>query len=187
MKIYNQKFIYFICIVSALGGLLFGYDWVVIGGAKIFYEQFFFITDDPNMQGLAMSIALAGCLLGALTTGTLADGYGRKPLLIIAAFIFLISAYGTGAYDDFIIFLIARFIGGIAIGIASGLSPMYIAEISPAEIRGKLVSLNQLAIVVGILAAQIVNWALASDNLQWNIEMGWRWMFWAEAFPALIF
>lgn len=187
MKIYNQKFIYFICIVSALGGLLFGYDWVVIGGAKIFYEQFFFITDDPNMQGLAMSIALAGCLLGALTTGTLADGYGRKPLLIIAAFIFLISAYGTGAYDDFIVFLIARFIGGIAIGIASGLSPMYIAEISPAEIRGKLVSLNQLAIVVGILAAQIVNWALAGDNQQWNIEMGWRWMFWAEAFPALIF
>ena len=187
MKNYNQKFIYFICIVSALGGLLFGYDWVVIGGAKIFYEQFFFITDDPNMQGLAMSIALAGCLLGALTTGTLADGYGRKPLLIIAAFIFLISAYGTGAYDDFIVFLIARFIGGIAIGIASGLSPMYIAEISPAEIRGKLVSLNQLAIVVGILAAQIVNWALAGDNQQWNIEMGWRWMFWAEAFPALIF
>ena len=187
MKNYNQKFIYFICIVSALGGLLFGYDWVVIGGAKIFYEQFFFITDDPNMQGLAMSIALAGCLLGALTTGTLADGYGRKPLLIIAAFIFLISAYGTGAYDDFIVFLIARFIGGIAIGIASGLSPMYIAEISPAEIRGKLVYLNQLAIVVGILAAQIVNWALAGDNQQWNIEMGWRWMFWAEAFPALIF
>lgn len=187
MKNYNQKFIYFICIVSALGGLLFGYDWVVIGGAKIFYEQFFYITDDPNMQGLAMSIALAGCLLGALTTGTLADGYGRKPLLIMAAFIFLISAYGTGAYDDFIVFLIARFIGGIAIGIASGLSPMYIAEISPAEIRGKLVSLNQLAIVVGILAAQIVNWALASDNQQWNVEMGWRWMFWAEAFPALIF
>ena len=187
MKNYNQKFIYFICIVSALGGLLFGYDWVVIGGAKIFYEQFFFITDDPNMQGLAMSIALAGCLLGALTTGTLADGYGRKPLLIIAAFIFLISAYGTGAYDDFIVFLIARFIGGIAIGIASGLSPMYIAEISPAEIRGKLVSLNQLAIVVGILAAQIVNWALAGDNQQWNVELGWRWMFWAEAFPALIF
>jgi SP family sugar porter-like MFS transporter len=160
---------------------------VVIGGAKIFYEQFFFITDNPNMQGLAMSIALAGCLLGALTTGTLADGYGRKPLLVIAALIFLISAYGTGAYDNFIIFLVARFVGGIAIGIASGLSPMYIAEISPAEIRGKLVSLNQLAIVVGILAAQIVNWALAGDDLQWNVAMGWRWMFWAEAFPALIF
>lgn len=187
MKNYNKTFIYFICIVSALGGLLFGYDWVVIGGAKIFYEQFFHITNDPNMQGLAMSIALAGCLFGALTAGTLADGYGRKPLLIVAAFIFLISAYGTGAYNDFIIFLIARFVGGIAIGIASGLSPMYIAEISPAEIRGKLVSLNQLAIVIGILAAQIVNWALASDNQQWNVEMGWRWMFWAEALPAFCF
>lgn len=184
---YNKRFIYFICIVSALGGLLFGYDWVVIGGAKIFYEQFFQITTDPNMQGLAMSIALAGCLLGALTAGALADGYGRKPLLIVSAFIFLISAYGTGAYDDFVLFLIARFIGGIAIGIASGLSPMYIAEISPAEIRGKLVSLNQLAIVVGILFAQIVNWALAGDDQLWNVEMGWRWMFWAEAFPAVLF
>jgi SP family sugar porter-like MFS transporter len=96
MKNYNQKFIYFICVVSAMGGLLFGYDWVVIGGAKIFYEQFFQITENPNMQGLAMSIALAGCLLGALTAGAMADRYGRKPLLIISAFIFLISAYGTG-------------------------------------------------------------------------------------------
>lgn len=187
MKNYNKGFIYFICIVSAMGGLLFGYDWVVIGGAKIFYEQFFQITNDPNMQGLAMSIALAGCLLGALTAGGLADGYGRKPLLVVSALIFLISAYGTGAYDDFVLFLIARFIGGIAIGIASGLSPMYIAEISPAEIRGKLVSLNQLAIVVGILVAQVVNWLLAGDNQEWNLQMGWRWMFWAEAFPALLF
>ena len=187
MKNYNKIFIYFICLVSALGGLLFGYDWVVIGGAKIFYEQFFQITNNPNMQGLAMSIALAGCLLGALPTGSLADGYGRKPLLIVAAFIFLISAYGTGASDSFILFLIARFIGGIAIGIASGLSPMYIAEVSPAVIRGKLVTLNQLAIVVGILAAQIVNWALAGDDQLWNVEIGWRWMFWAEAFPALLF
>ena len=138
MKNYNQKFIYFICVVSAMGGLLFGYDWVVIGGAKIFYEQFFQITENPNMQGLAMSIALAGCLLGALTAGAMADRYGRKPLLVISAFIFLISAYGTGAYDTFLPFLIARFIGGVAIGIASGVSPMYIAEISPAEARNIL-------------------------------------------------
>lgn len=109
MKRYNNRFIYFICAVSALGGLLFGYDWVVIGGAKIFYEQFFQIVDNPNMQGLAMSIALAGCLLGALTTGTLADTYGRKPLLIVAAFIFLVSAYGTGAYDNFVIFFDSSF------------------------------------------------------------------------------
>lgn len=184
MKNFNKKFIYFICLVSAMGGLLFGYDWVVIGGAKIFYEQFFGIANDPNMQGWAMSIALIGCLLGALTAGVLADRYGRKPLLVFAALIFLVSAYGTGAYDDFNLFLIARFIGGIAIGIASGLSPVYIAEISPASIRGRLVSLNQLAIVIGILAAQVVNWALAGDDAQWNLEMGWRWMFWAEAFPA---
>lgn len=187
MKNYNKKFIYFICVVSAMGGLLFGYDWVVIGGAKIFYEQFFHITNDPNMQGLAMSIALAGCLLGALTAGTMADGYGRKPLLVASAFIFLVSAYGTGAFDDFVPFLVVRFIGGIAIGIASALSPMYIGEISPAEVRGKLVSLNQLAIVVGILGAQIVNWALVSDDEAWNVDMGWRWMFWAAAFPALLF
>ena len=145
------------------------------------------ITNDPNMQGLAMSIALAGCLLGALTAGTMADGYGRKPLLVASAFIFLVSAYGTGAFDDFIPFLIVRFVGGIAIGIASALSPMYIGEISPAEVRGKLVSLNQLAIVVGILGAQIVNWALVSDDEAWNVAMGWRWMFWAAAFPALLF
>lgn len=187
MKNYNRKFIYFICVVSAMGGLLFGYDWVVIGGAKIFYEQFFHITDNPNMQGLAMSIALAGCLLGALAAGTVADRYGRKPLLVVSAFIFLVSAYGTGVFDDFLPFLIVRFIGGIAIGIASGLSPMYIGEISPAEVRGKLVSLNQLAIVVGILGAQIVNWALVSDDEAWNLAMGWRWMFWAAAFPALLF
>lgn len=187
MKNFNQKFVYFICLVSAMGGLLFGYDWVVIGGAKIFYEQFFGIANDPNMQGWAMSIALIGCLLGALTAGALADRYGRKPLLVFAAFIFLVSAYGTGAYDNFNLFLIARFIGGIAIGITSGLSPVYIAEISPASIRGKLVSLNQLAIVIGILAAQVVNWALVGDNPQWNLEMGWRWMFWAEVFPAAAF
>lgn len=88
MKTYNKGFIYFICLVSAMGGLLFGYDWVVIGGAKIFYEQFFGIAGDPAMQGLAMSIALAGCLIGALTSGMLADKLGRKPLLLLSALIF---------------------------------------------------------------------------------------------------
>ena len=113
-----------------MGGLLFGYDWVVIGGAKPFYEIYFQIADNPWQQGIAMSIALAGCLLGAMTGGTLADRYGRKPLLIISAVIFLISAYGTGAVNAYLWFLAARFIGGIAIGIASGLSPMYIANVA---------------------------------------------------------
>lgn len=184
MNNFNKSFVYFICIVSAMGGLLFGYDWVVIGGAKIFYEQYFAIADDPAMQGLAMSIALAGCLVGAMTAGMLADRLGRKPLLLLSALIFVLTAYGTGAFDVFTYFLVARFLGGIAIGIASGLSPMYIAEVAPTEIRGKLVSLNQLTIVIGILAAQIVNWLLVSDDTLWNKEMAWRWMFWAAAFPA---
>lgn len=187
MKTYNKGFIYFICLVSAMGGLLFGYDWVVIGGAKIFYEQFFDIAGDPGMQGLAMSIALAGCLIGALTAGMLADKLGRKPLLLLSALIFVLTAYGTGAFSNFHLFLLARFCGGIAIGIASGLSPMYIAEVAPTHIRGKLVSLNQLTIVIGILAAQIVNWLLVSDDTAWNVAMAWRWMFWATAFPALAF
>ena len=187
MKTYNKGFIYFICLVSAMGGLLFGYDWVVIGGAKIFYEQFFDIAGNPGMQGLAMSIALAGCLIGALTAGMLADKLGRKPLLLLSALIFVLTAYGTGAFSNFHLFLLARFCGGIAIGIASGLSPMYIAEVAPTHIRGKLVSLNQLTIVIGILAAQIVNWLLVSDDTAWNVAMAWRWMFWAAAFPALAF
>lgn len=187
MESYNKRFTYFICFVSAMGGLLFGYDWVVIGGAKIFYEQYFGIVGNPAMQGLAMSIALAGCLIGALTAGMLADRLGRKSLLLVSAFIFATTAYGTGAFDTFTPFLVIRFLGGIAIGIASGLSPMYIAEVAPASVRGKLVSLNQLTIVVGILGAQIVNWLLVSDDTVWNIERAWRWMFWAAAFPACAF
>lgn len=187
MGTYNKSFVYFICLVSAMGGLLFGYDWVVIGGAKIFYEQYFGIVGDPAMQGLAMSIALAGCLIGALTAGTLADRLGRKPLLLISAFIFAVTAYGTGAFDHFQGFLVVRFLGGIAIGIASGLSPMYIAEVAPTSVRGRLVSLNQLTIVIGILAAQVVNWLLVSDDPVWNEQMAWRWMFWAAAFPAVAF
>ena len=161
MQNFNKKFIYFICLVSAMGGLLFGYDWVVIGGAKPFYEAYFGIEGDATLQGLAMSIAIAGCLIGAMTAGWLGDRYGRKPLLLVSAIIFLVSAYATGAFNTFFWFLIARFIGGIAIGIASGLSPMYIAEVSPAKIRGRLVSINQLTIVLGILAAQIDNWLIA--------------------------
>lgn len=197
MNTLNKGFVYFICIVSAMGGLLFGYDWVVIGGAKPFYELYYQIADSPSQQGLAMTIALIGCLIGAMVCGSLADRIGRKKLLIVSALIFFFSAIATGIANTFLVFLVARFFGGIGIGIASGLSPMYIAEVAPTSIRGKLVSLNQLTIVLGILAAQITNWLIAEPipssfssadiAASWNGQMAWRWMFWAAAFPAAAF
>lgn len=161
MEKFNQGFVYFICLVVAFGGLLFGYDWVVIGGAKPFYEVYFGITDSAADQGLAMTTALVGCMIGATLCGSLADRIGRKKLLIIASLIFLFSAIATGAFNNFSAFLVARFLGGIGIGLVSGLSPMYIAEVAPANIRGRLVSLNQMTIVLGILGAQVTNWLIA--------------------------
>ena len=192
MSNYDKGFLYFICAVSAMGGLLFGYDWVVIGGAKPFYELYFSISDSPVLQGVAMSTALVGCLVGAMVAGVAADRYGRKPLLMTSAVLFTVSAVATGLFDDFTLFNTARFIGGVGIGVASALAPMYIAEVSPAEIRGRMVSLNQMTIVLGILAAQIVNMLLARDtsvaeSQAWNVEWGWRWMFWAETLPAALF
>ena len=192
MSNYNKGFLYFICAVSAMGGLLFGYDWVVIGGAKPFYELYFEISDSPLMQGVAMTTALVGCLVGAMVAGSAADKYGRKPLLMLSAVLFTVSAIATGLFNDFTLFNIARFVGGVGIGVASALAPMYIAEVSPAEIRGRMVSLNQMTIVLGILSAQIVNMLLARDTTiaeaqAWNVEWGWRWMFWAETLPAALF
>ena len=192
MSNFNKGFLYFICAVSAMGGLLFGYDWVVIGGAKPFYELYFGISDSPLMQGLAMTTALIGCLVGAMVAGGAADKYGRKPLLMTSAVLFTVSAIATGLFNDFTLFNIARFVGGIGIGVASALAPMYIAEVSPADIRGRMVSLNQMTIVLGILAAQVVNMLLARDTSiaaeqAWNLEWGWRWMFWAETLPAALF
>lgn len=184
-------------MVSAMGGLLFGYDWVVIGGAKPFYEPFFQITSSATLQGWAMSSALIGCLLGAVVSGLFSDKYGRKRMLIFAAFLFTLSAAGTGASSTFNIFILYRIIGGIGIGLASNLSPMYIAEISPAKYRGRFVSLNQLTIVIGILLAQIINWQIAEPVperitaneilVSWNGQHAWRWMFWAETIPAGLF
>ncbi len=193
----NRKFIFGITLISALGGLLFGYDWVVIGGAKPFYERFFDIVNSPNLQGWAMSSALIGCLFGALSSGFISDRFGRKPSLICAATLFAISALGTGYVSQFTPFIIFRLVGGLGIGLASAISPVYIAEIAPAATRGRLVSVNQLTIVIGILLAQIVNLLIAdkvdpgaSDQAilnSWNGQWGWRWMFWAELAPALLF
>lgn len=183
-----------ICLVSAMGGLLFGYDWVVIGGAKIFYEPFFSLEGSAALRGWAMSSALIGCLAGALLSGAWSDRYGRKKMLIAAAFLFVVSAVGTGAVDRFSWFIIYRILGGFGIGIASNVSPIYIAEVAPASVRGKFVSLNQLTIVLGILMAQLANWqignyftsgsaTLSAEGIQW----AWRWMFWCELIPAGLF
>jgi SP family arabinose:H+ symporter-like MFS transporter len=194
---YNWSYLISICLVSAMGGLLFGYDYVVIGGAKPFYEPFFGITGRAFLQGWAMSCALAGCLAGAVISGWLSDKLGRKKLLILSAALFVAASLGTGSAGSFPLFVIFRILGGIGIGLASNLSPMYIAEITPANVRGRFVSINQLTIVMGILAAQLINWKIAqpvppgattSDILaSWNGQTGWRWMFYACSIPAGLF
>jgi SP family sugar porter-like MFS transporter len=196
MKI-NLRYVIGISLISALAGFLFGYDWVVIGGAKPFYERFFAITGMPGLQGLAMSSALIGCVGGAAVSGWIGTRLGRRGNLVIAAVLFLSSAVGTGATNSFFYFMAFRVLGGFGIGIASATAPIYIAEIAPPAYRGRLVSLNQLNIVIGILAAQIINYLIAKPvpedatdliiQLSWNGQKGWRWMFWAEAVPSALF
>jgi SP family xylose:H+ symportor-like MFS transporter len=193
---YNATYIWMISSVAALGGLLFGYDYVVIGGAKPFYEKYFGLTSE-SMIGWANSCALIGCLIGSIFSGGMSDRYGRKKLLIAAAVLFAGSSILTGWSNSFSAFVTWRIIGGIAIGMASNVSPTYIAEISPAPWRGRLVTLNQVTIVLGLLAAQIVNWLIADRvpdgataemiRTSWNGQFGWRWMFTAVAVPAVVF
>jgi sugar porter (SP) family MFS transporter len=189
-------YVWWIAGIAALGGLLFGYDWVVIGGAKPFYESHFGISA-PSMQGWAMSCALVGCFFGSLLSGALSERLGRKPALIIAAALFTVTSIGTGMAGSFTGFVMWRMSGGLAIGLASSLSPVYIAEVSPAGMRGRLVSLNELTIVTGVLSAEVMNWLIADGHfvrfaneaqmIAWNSATGWRWMFGATAVPAAIF
>ena len=193
---YHYAYIWTIALVAALGGLLFGYDWVVIGGAKPFFERYFGL-DNEFVRGWANSCALLGCLAGALLAGLLSDRFGRKRLLFFSAFLFAVTSLGNAWAQTFTLFVLWRMLGGVAIGLASNLSPMYIAEVAPATLRGRLVSINQLTIVIGILLAQFVNWWIvrdlpsgASDEFlaeSWYVSMGWRWMFGLTAVPSLLF
>jgi sugar porter (SP) family MFS transporter len=205
---YHYCYIWLVSIVAALGGLLFGWDWVVIGGAKPFFQRYFQLTSEAQI-GWANSCALIGCLVGALVAGALSDRFGRKRLLILSAFLFAVTSLGNALAGNFSIFIFWRMLGGVAIGLASNLSPMYIAEVAPAQMRGKLVSINQLTIVMGVLGAQLVNWWLvrhlgdeilaklgaeatdvAKDQFirdSWFGQQGWRWMFGLTAAPSLLF
>jgi len=196
---YNQKFLWLVSLTAAMGGFLFGYDWVVIGGAKPFYEPYFNLIT-PAQKGWGTSSALLGCMAGALGCVFLADRLGRKRLLIFAGFLFALTGVGTALATNFMWFNVYRIIGGVAMGIALNLSPMYIAEIAPPEKRGMLVTINQLMIMIGVLLAQLINWQIslidtalpsnASNEIiaqSWSGLYGWRWMFGVEAIPAALF
>lgn len=182
----QMKFIYQCTLVAALGGLLFGYDTAVVAGAIGFIEEKYQLS--AAMTGWAASCALVGCMLGAMVAGGLSDKLGRRKVLMISAWAFAISSVGILIPLSLNAFIIFRLVGGIGIGIASILSPLYISEIAPAHIRGRLISIYQLGIVIGILLIYFVNASIAGLNdHSWNIEAGWRWMFGSGLIPSLFF
>ena len=173
-----------VSLVAALGGMLFGYDTGVINGAIGPLKSHFALS--AAQEGWAMGCALIGCALGCALAGVLSDTLGRKKVLIMSAVMFFVSAVGTALPNALVTFIIYRIIGGVGVGAASMTSPLYIAEISPARIRGRMVSVNQLAIVTGFMVVYFVNYFIdMQGDILWNQEAGWRWMFGSEALPAL--
>jgi sugar porter (SP) family MFS transporter len=174
------RYLYLPAAVAAIGGLLFGFDTAVINGAIVFLKRQFALSDSQTEIGA--SSLLLGCVFGASLAAFTSDRFGRKKLLLAAAALFTISSIATALPRNITEFVVARLVGGIAIGVASTLSPLYIAEIAPARIRGLLVSVNQLAIVTGILLSYGVNYALAGSG-----PANWRWMFGSAAVPSVFF
>ena len=182
----GSLYVWKISLVATLGGLLFGYDTAVISGAIGFLRNHFQL--DTVQMGWAASSALVGCIAGAAGAGALSDRFGRKIMLILSAMLFAISAVGSAVPRSIFEFNVYRIVGGVGVGFASMLSPLYIAEVAPAHMRGRLVSVNQFAIVTGMLLVYFVNYFIAlQGDEQWNVEAGWRWMFGSETLPALIF
>jgi SP family xylose:H+ symportor-like MFS transporter len=182
----KKKYILFIALSAALGGLLFGYDTAVISGAIGNLTSYFNLS--PIETGWAISSALVGCLIGALFSNYLSDKFGRKITMHLTAVLFILNSIGTALPDSFTMFIIFRIIGGIGVGIASMVVPMYIAEIAPPKQRGALVGNYQLAIVIGIVVVYFVNYFIAlQGDANWNLNMGWRWMFGSEIIPSLLF
>lgn len=175
-----KQYLYFVTFAAALGGLMFGFETAVINGAIHYVTEAFQL--DAVMKGFVVSTALAGCVVGALFIGKPGDIYGRRFMLRIMAFLFLFSMIGTGLAPNIQVFIVARFLGGIAVGGASVLTPMYISEIAPPKLRGRLVATNQLAIVTGILVAFFSDYIIDSV-----LQGSWRWMFLAGVIPSFIF
>ncbi len=181
----SRAYVLLVCLVAALGGLLFGYDTGVINGAIGPLKEHFELS--ARAEGWATGCALLGCALGAAFAGVLSDRLGRKKVLIVSAILFFISAIGTALPRHITTFIIFRMVGGVGVGAAALSAPMYIAEISPAEIRGRMVSVNQFAIVTGFLVVYFANYFIAGQgDAAWNEQFGWRWMFGSESLPALL-
>lgn len=186
----GTRYVVLATLVATLGGLLFGYDTAVISGAIGFLKTRFAL--DAHLEGWAASSALVGCMIGAGVAGVASDRLGRKRMLLLSAVLFAVSSIGSALARDMTEFSIARIVGGIGIGSASMLSPLYISEIAPARIRGLLVSLNQVAIVTGMLLVYFVNYYVAQKGESiggeaWNVAYGWRWMFGSATLPSLLF
>jgi SP family arabinose:H+ symporter-like MFS transporter len=175
-----------ISVVAALGGLLFGYDTAVVSGAIGFLAEKFQMS--AGMSGWAASSLLVGCMLGSAASGSVSDRFGRKPVLLICALLFALSAIASALAPSVAALAWARLLGGVAIGAVSMLSPMYIAEIAPEKMRGRLVGFYQLAIVIGILVVFWINWLIQKQGTHgWNVESGWRWMFGSLVIPSGLF
>ncbi|TYR79337.1 sugar porter family MFS transporter [Priestia megaterium] len=181
-----NRFVLLVSCAVAVGGLLFGYDTAVISGAVGFLQERFHL--DATMTGWVTSCILIGCMIGAAIAGVLSDHFGRKKILILSAILFIISSLGSALANTVTVLVVWRIIGGIGVGITALLSPLYIAEIAPAHVRGRLVSLNQLAIVIGIFVVYFVNAAIANNGeIAWNVEIGWRWMLAMGVIPSVLF
>jgi sugar porter (SP) family MFS transporter len=179
-KSVNKTYIIAISFISALGGYLFGFDFAVISGALPFLQQQFVL--DAYWEGFATGSLALGAMVGCLFAGSYSDKYGRRPALLLAATVFLVSSLAMAFAPGRDFFIFSRFCAGIGVGMASVLSPMYIAEISPAAFRGRMVAINQLTIVIGILITNLVNYSLRNNG-----DDAWRWMFGLGAVPALLF
>jgi SP family xylose:H+ symportor-like MFS transporter len=182
----NKNYILFIALSAALGGLLFGYDTAVISGAIGNLTKYFHLT--PVETGWAISSALVGCLIGAFFSDYLSNRLGRRATMLITAILFIVNSVGTALPNSFTMFVLFRIVGGIGVGIASMVVPMYIAEIAPPKRRGALVGNYQLAIVIGIVVVYFVNYFIAlQGDAHWNLNIGWRWMFGSEIIPSILF